>query len=174
MGLISGAGYLLFWLGSLPRSVRVGGMSGWIPILKRQNGQEKKRKNSFIWPKYSLLNGELQLQQWEEHLPSAQIIMKNCQIKLRAKLRLMTMTQESFVQVRLTQILKLSPVGQIQLIWMMMKRKCFKNVGLELQTLREKRLKERQGRSNQKKQGDLQLCKSKENSKLQVLMFLNH
>ena len=59
MGLISGAGYLLFWLGSLPRSVRVGGMSGWIPILRRQNGLERRRKNSFIWPKYSLLNGEL-------------------------------------------------------------------------------------------------------------------
>merc|ERR1719469_1585271 len=57
-------------------------------------------------------------------------------------------THAACALVRSTPTQKQSPLDLIPSTWMKTRKRCFKNVGLDSQTPREKKLKERHARSN--------------------------
>jgi len=110
-----------------------------------------KKRNYFIWPKYSLLNGELLLLLLDAHQLNAYSTMNSYSIVLREEIRWTLTIQGVYVLVRLILIQRPNHLGLILLIWMKMKKRCFKSAELVLLILKERKLNARAVKSNSKK-----------------------
>lgn len=140
-------------------------MNGLILLLKKLNGQEKKKKNYCIQSKFFLVNGKQQLLSQEvEHQANAQNNMKNCLIEHKKKIPMIySQILDNYDQLRLILIQKQKLVDLIQSIWMKTRKKCYKNVELVWQTQKEKKQKEKLEKNNWKKLEDLHNSKKEEN-----------
>ena len=110
-----------------------------------------KKRNYFIWPKYSLLNGELLLLLLDAHQLNAYSTMNNYLIVLREEIRWTLTIQGVYVLARLILIQRLNHLGLILLIWTKMRKRCFKSAELVLLILKVRKLNVRAVKSNSKK-----------------------
>ena len=146
-------------------------MNGWIRILKRQSGHEKRRRSYYIWWRYSLVSGGLLLLELEEHRHNVWNIMKSSWIKLKEE-KQMKMIRESWSQEKLTQTLKPKPHDLIQSTWMKMTKKWFKKPEPDWPTQEGKRLTEKLERKSLKNLDDRPTYSKTESLRLQESTML--
>lgn len=124
MDSINGLVFLLFFPESQLNNANNVGINGWIHLLKKQNGPDKKMRNYFNLQEYSQVSGELLLLLSEELLLNVIKDMKNYLISHKEKIQMIQTIWENLNQDKLILILKLNRLDQILLIWMKIKNRC--------------------------------------------------
>lgn len=88
MDSINGLVFLLFFPESQLNNANNVGINGWIHLLKKQNGPDKKMRNYFNLQEYSQVSGELLLLLSEELLLNVIKDMKNYLISHKEKIQM--------------------------------------------------------------------------------------